>query len=67
MNAGARGRRWLAAFIAVLATTALTGCREEEQDRVLLFEQGTYLGTPDEGLSEEQVDTLHGRAMRQQY
>lgn len=61
------GRARLAAAVVVAGLVALTGCREEEQDRVLLFEQGTYQGTPDNTLDDGQVSELRSRAQRQQY
>jgi len=41
---------------------AVQSCREDEQDRVLMYEPGTYLGQPDEPLDQEQVDALRQRA-----
>jgi hypothetical protein len=46
---------------------AVQSCREDEQDRVLVYEPGTYLGQPDEPLDQEQVDALRQRATRQQF
>jgi len=46
---------------------AVQSCREDEQDRVLMYEPGTYLGQPDEPLDQEQVDALRQRATRQQF
>jgi len=51
----------------VLAGLAVTGCREDEQDRVLLFEKGTYLGRPDQALSDEQADLLRQRGAGQKF
>ncbi len=67
MTLEAPGRSLLAAAVIVAGLVALTGCREEEQDRVLLFEQGTYLGEPDNTLDDQQVNELRSRAQRQQY
>lgn len=44
---------------------ALGGCRENEQDRTLMFDKGKYLGKPDRPLSDEQVDELRHRAEQQ--
>jgi hypothetical protein len=44
---------------------ALTGCRSEEQNRIKKFEQGTYLGKPDQKLNEEQINELRLRARSQ--
>ena len=62
-----RGGSRLAAVAVMTGIVVLAGCRKEEQDRILLFEQGTYLGTPDNTLDENQVSELRSRAMRQQY
>lgn len=55
--------------ILLLCAAALTmgvgGCRESEQDRVLRFEQGKYLGKPDQQLTPAQVDELRQRARLQ--
>ena len=50
--------------IFALATfvTALSSCAEEEQNRLLSYEKGTYLGKADQALTEEQVRNLMGRA-----
>ncbi len=42
-----------------------TGCREEEQDRVLLLEPGVYKGQEDNALSEENMEQLRSRAQNQ--
>jgi hypothetical protein len=49
----------------LLIGIALAGCREEEQDRVLLYDKGIYLGEPDTALTEQQVDALRQRATNQ--
>lgn len=67
MKIRARSGALLAAFIVMAGMVPLSGCREEEQDRILLFEQGNYLGTPDDTLDDDQVSDLRSRAQRQQY
>jgi hypothetical protein len=47
----------LASFMA-----ALSSCAEEEQNRLLSYEKGTYLGKVDQSLSAEQVRELTARA-----
>ena len=42
--------------------TALSSCAEEEQNRLLSYEKGTYLGEADQSLSDEQVRKLMARA-----
>jgi hypothetical protein len=56
--------RWLLLLSVALAVQS---CREDEQDRVLLYEPGTYLGQPDPPLEQAQVDALRQRATRQQF
>jgi len=50
--------------VLVLATfvAALSSCAEEEQNRLLSYEKGTYLGPTDQSLSDEQVRKLMTRA-----
>ncbi len=43
------------------------GCREEEQDRILLHEKGVYQGPGDEPLGPEQLDDLRERARTQSF
>ena len=55
---------WLA--IAAIALAA-QGCREEEQDRPLTYDKGTYQGQPDPALTDQQVQTLRQRAAEQKF
>jgi hypothetical protein len=57
-----------AAALLALACLALVaqGCREDEQNRPLAFDKGTYLGPVDQKLGEEQVDALRQRAAQHQ-
>lgn len=50
---------------SLLLGLSLTACRKEEQGRALQYEKGTYLGKPDEGLSEEDLMELRQRASHQ--
>ncbi len=55
-----------AVCIAALAAALLLGaCDESEQDRMLRYEKGTYLGQPDTDLTAEQLDDLRHRAKLQ--
>ncbi|MDH3230416.1 MAG: hypothetical protein OEN55_11545 [Alphaproteobacteria bacterium] len=57
------------AFLAcclVAGGVALAGCRSEEQNRIKKFEKGTYLGQPDQKLTDEQINELRFRARGQQ-
>jgi len=53
----------------VIAGSALLvqGCREDEQERSLMYDKGSYQGQPDQGLSEEQVERLRQRSAGQGY
>jgi hypothetical protein len=55
------GRIAVAVALIGLGLT-LQGCREEEQDRVLSYEKGKYLGKPDTTLSDTQRSELRSRA-----
>ncbi len=44
---------------------SLSGCRDEEQNRVLMYKKGQYLGAPDSGLSEEGLNRLVQRSRLQ--
>ena len=46
----------------VLLSTGLTACAEEEQNRVLSYEKGTYLGKADQKLSDDQLRKLINRS-----
>jgi hypothetical protein len=47
-----------AVALALLAGLVLSGCREEEQNRVVFFEPGVYLGAQDQPLDAETVEAL---------
>ena len=53
----------------VIAGLALLmqGCREDEQDRSLMYDKGSYQGQPDQGLSDEQVERLRQRSAGQEF
>ncbi len=51
--------------LALCVLVAATGCREEEQDRILFFEHGVYRGHPDQPLDPQVIDQLRFRAARQ--
>ena len=53
---------FLKVFALVTFVTALSSCAEEEQNRLLSYEKGTYLGPVDQSLTEEQVRELMARA-----
>ena len=53
---------FLKIFALATFAVALSSCAEEEQDRLLSYEKGTYLGPTDQSLTEEQVRKLMARA-----
>jgi hypothetical protein len=55
---------WLT--IAGIALVA-QGCREDEQNRPLFYDKGTYQGQPDPALSDQQVEALRQRANAQKF
>ncbi len=58
--------RTFAVLMSLVAAGALlSACDPEEQDRVLLYEKGTYLGQADEELSPETRQELRNRARYQ--
>jgi len=59
--------RFAVATAVAVAMAAVAGCREEEQDRPLIFEKGTYLGKPDQKLTDAQAQELRSRARNQAF
>ncbi len=49
----------------VVAGVLLGACRENEQDRVLVYQKGNYLGKPDTAVSEGALRALSARIQRQ--
>ena len=47
------------------AGVLLGACRENEQDRVLVYQKGNYLGKPDTAVSEGALRALSARIQRQ--
>ena len=45
-------------FALTMFTSVLVSCAKEEQNRVLSYEKGTYLGKSDQSLSSDQVRQL---------
>ncbi len=54
-------------LVFILAGLFLSGCREDEQNRALKVEKGTYAGKADQALSEEEKRKLQARGYRQKY
>ena len=51
-------RKFLVLFALTAVAAGLSDCAEEEQNRVLSYQKGTYLGKADQQLSEDQLRTL---------
>lgn len=49
-------------FAIAAVVTAISSCAKEEQNRLLSYEKGTYLGKADQSLTPEQVRNLMARA-----
>ena len=60
-----KSKRVVLITCALLVGISLGGCRESEQDRVRELQKGTYLGKPDQALSDAKVNELRLRARNQ--
>jgi hypothetical protein len=60
-----RLRPVLRALALAVLVLALQACREDEQDRPLVYDKGTYQGQVDEKLEQDQVEALRQRAAGQ--
>lgn len=60
---------WRAVAVSGLLGVLLLvqGCREDEQDRVLVQEKGVYQGEQDDGLDFEQLEELRARTSIQKF
>ena len=58
-------RKFLFLLALTAVVTGLSSCAEEEQNRVLSYKKGTYLGKTDQQLSEDQLRTLINRSNAQ--
>jgi hypothetical protein len=62
-----RAATWIWLLGALGVGLLLQGCREDEQDRPLLYDKGTYLGETDPPLPAQQVEELRARAQNQKF
>ena len=62
MHARGKLMRIAVATAFVASSLMLASCRKNEQNRILLYEKGKYLGNADEALTETQKDELRYRA-----
>ncbi|WP_349360405.1 hypothetical protein [Stappia sp.] len=58
---------WLVLATSAVALSVLPGCREEEQNRTLIIEKGTYQGPADEELTEDERRDLQRRGDHQRF
>lgn len=59
--------RWIWLIMVAGLVLGTQGCREDERDRVLMYEPGVYKGQPDQSLEQAQVDELRHRARQQKF
>jgi hypothetical protein len=52
-------------MLFILSTFLVSSCREEEQNRVLNYKKGVYLGQQDTALTEQQITKLRIQTSRQ--
>jgi hypothetical protein len=64
---GDRSGRWIWLLGAFSVGVVLQGCREEEQNRPLLYDKGTYQGQREAPLDAQQVDELRSRTQNQKF
>ena len=58
-------RKFFILFALTAVATGVSACAEEEQNRVLSYKKGTYLGKADQQLNEDQLRTLIYRSNAQ--
>jgi hypothetical protein len=62
-----RARSILGLAAALLVLLAVQGCRDDEQDRPLLYQKGSYQGPSEPPLDPQKVEQLRARAENQKY
>jgi hypothetical protein len=62
-----RTTAWIWLLGALGVALLLQACREDEQNRPLIFDKGSYSGRADPPLDARQVEQLRARAERQKY
>ena len=58
-------RKFLVLFALTAVAAGLSACAKEEQNRVLSYQKGTYLGKTDQQLSADQLRALINRSNAQ--
>ena len=56
------GKKWTLCLAVLFAGALVSACDEAEQDRVLRYEKGTYLGPTEEPLEDATLRELRQRA-----
>ncbi|MEM8626570.1 MAG: hypothetical protein AAGF32_01400 [Pseudomonadota bacterium] len=54
-------------LLCLVAPVIVAGCRQEERDRPLAYEEGTYKGKPDQPISDATRQQLRERVRRQSF
>ena len=54
-----------AAVLSLGLVAGLSGCKESERDRILMYKKGTYLGPSDQMLDDDAVRKLQSRTLYQ--
>ena len=62
-----RTAAWIGLLGALGAVLLLQACREDEQDRPLIYDKGSYSGAAEPALEAGQVEQLRSRAQNQRY
>jgi hypothetical protein len=62
-----RTAAWIGLAGALGAALLLQACREDEQDRPLIYDKGSYSGPADPPLDTGRVEQLRTRAQNQRY
>jgi|TARA_B100000401_G_scaffold283295_1_gene193582 hypothetical protein len=59
--------KFLFSGLALFSLLFLSSCKEEEQNRILNYNKGVYLGKEDEKLKEDLVNSLSQHVSKQSY
>ena len=62
-----RTAAWIGLLGALGAALLLQACRDDEQNRPLLYDKGSYSGAAEPALEAGQVEQLRARAQNQRY
>ena len=59
--------KFIITLISLFGLLFIFSCKEEEQNRILNYQKGVYLGKEDEKLDKKLVDSLSQHVNRQSY